>query len=318
MNFSFNNDLNLQEADRAEITTIMDNYTDTLLESTNTVKRPRLAVNERISQMPLAEHGLSMLIKVSRGSEEHTILFDAGQSEIAILFNLKLLNIDVNEIEAIVLSHGHMDHFGALMEILKVKESVPLILHPDAFTAPRGLRLRDGRMRKFSTLDEPSLIKAGADLVKTKSPHLLASGLVASTGEIKRVTDFEKGMPDACLERNGKIEHDPILDDQGVVIHVKGKGLVVVTGCCHAGIINTIYHARSITKIDKVYAVLGGFHLSGPLFESILGRTIAELKKIDPAIVVPMHCTGWNAINEFAKEMPEQFVLNSVGTTFIL
>jgi 7,8-dihydropterin-6-yl-methyl-4-(beta-D-ribofuranosyl)aminobenzene 5'-phosphate synthase len=318
MNLSFNNDLNLQEADRAEITTLMDNYTDTLLESTNTVKRPRLAVGDRLSQMPLAEHGLSMLIEVFRGSEKHTVLFDAGQSEIAVPFNLRLFNIDVNEIEAIVLSHGHMDHFGALLEILRAKGSTPLVLHPDAFTAPRGLSLRDGRMLKFPALDEQSLTRAGAALVKTKTPHLLASGLVASTGEIKRVTDFEKGMPNACLERNGKIEHDPILDDQGVVVHVKGKGLVVVSGCCHAGIINTIHHARTITKIDKVYAVLGGFHLSGPLFEPIIGITIDELKKFDPEIVVPMHCTGWKAINEFAKRLPQQFVLNSVGTRFIL
>ena len=296
----------------------MDNYTDSLLESTNTVKRPRLAVGGRLSQMPLAEHGLSMLIEVFRGSEKHTVLFDAGQSEIAVPFNLRLLNIDVKEIEAIVLSHGHTDHFGALLEILRAKGSTPLVLHHDAFTAPRGLRLRDGRMLKFSALDEQSLTRAGAELVKTKYPHLLASRLAATTGEIKRITDFEKGMPNACLERNGKIEHDPILDDQAVLIHLKGKGLVVVSGCCHAGIINTIYHAQGMTKIDKVYAVLGGFHLSGPLFEPIIGRTITELKRIGPEVIVPMHCTGWRAMNEFAKQMPEQFVLNSVGTRFIL
>jgi len=318
MNSSFDNDLNLQEADRAEVTTIMDNYTDSLLESTNTVKRPRLAVGGRLSQMPLAEHGLSMLIEVFRGSEKHTVLFDAGQSEIAVPFNLRLLNIDVKEIEAIVLSHGHTDHFGALLEILRAKGSTPLVLHPDAFTAPRGLRLRDGRMLRFPALDEQSLTRAGAELVKTKYPHLLASGLAATTGEIKRVTDFEKGMPNTCFERNGKIEHDPLLDDQAVLIHVKGKGLAVVSGCCHAGIINTIFHARSITKTDKVYAVLGGFHLSGPLFEPIIGRTITELKRIGPEVIVPMHCTGWRAMNEFAKQMPEQFVLNSVGTRFIL
>jgi 7,8-dihydropterin-6-yl-methyl-4-(beta-D-ribofuranosyl)aminobenzene 5'-phosphate synthase len=125
-------------------------------------------------------------------------------------------------------------------------------------------------------------------------------------------------MPNACLERNGKIEYDPILDDQGIVIHVKGKGLVVVSGCAHAGIINTIYHARNISEVNNVYAVLGGFHLSGPLFEPIISRTIEELKKIDPQIIVPMHCTGWKAINELAKEMPQQFVLNSVGTRFVL
>jgi 7,8-dihydropterin-6-yl-methyl-4-(beta-D-ribofuranosyl)aminobenzene 5'-phosphate synthase len=319
MNAKFNTDFKLQEAHRVEITTIIDNYTDVLLESTKMVKRPPLEAGERISNGPLAEHGLSMLIKVFRGSESeaHTILLDAGWSNIGVPFNLKLLGIDINEIEAIVLSHGHMDHFGALIEILKIKKSVPIVLHPDAFMV-RGIKSPDGKIIKFPTLDEQSLIKAGADLVKTKSPSLLASGLVASMGEVGRVTDFEKGMPNACLERNGKIEHDPILDDQGVIINIKGKGLVVVSGCAHAGIINTIHHAQGITKINQVYAVLGGFHLSGPLFEPIISKTIEEFKKIDPEIIVPMHCTGWNAINEIAKAMPDQFVLNSVGTRFIL
>lgn len=178
--------------------------------------------------------------------------------------------------------------------------------------------MSDGRMSKFPTLDERSLIEAGADLVKTKSPYLLAGGLLASTGQIDRVTDFEKGMPNACRERDGKIEHDPILDDQAIVIQVKGKGLVVVSGCGHSGIINTILHAQKITKIDKVYAVLGGFHLTGPIFEPIIGRTINEFKKIGPKVVVPMHCTGWKAINEIAKEMRDQFILNTVGTKFLL
>jgi len=314
MNSEFSDNLELREADRVEITTVIDNYTDVLLGSTEVVKRAFT-----MPQAPLAEHGLSLLIKVFKDAEEHTILFDAGWSNIGVPFNIKLLGIDVNEIEAIVLSHGHMDHIGALMEILKVKKSFPIVLHPDAFIAPRGIGVPgEAMLVKFPTLDEQSLIKAGADLVKTKSPYLLASGLVASMGEVKRVTDFEKGMPNACIERNGRVELDPILDDQGVIIHIKGKGLVVVSGCAHAGIINTIQHAQNISKVSQVYAVLGGFHLSGPVFEPIVARTIEEFKKLDIEIIVPMHCTGWNAINQVAKEMPTQFALNSVGTKIIL
>ena len=100
-------------------------------------------------------------------------------------------------------------------------------------------------------------------------------------------------------------------------MNVKGKGLVVIGGCSHAGIINTVKHAQKVTGAPHVHAVLGGFHLTGPIFEPIIGPTIEKMKKIGPDIVVPMHCTGWNAINQFAKEMPDQFVLNTVGTKYV-
>jgi len=131
------------------------------------------------------------------------------------------------------------------------------------------------------------------------------------------VTDFERGFPWAEAKMDGDWVVDPFHDDQGVAVKVKDRGLVVIGGCSHAGIINTVRHVQKVAGTDTVHAVLGGFHLSGPIFEPIVGQTIREMKKMGPAFVVPMHCTGWKAINQFAREMPEQFVLNSVGTTYV-
>jgi 7,8-dihydropterin-6-yl-methyl-4-(beta-D-ribofuranosyl)aminobenzene 5'-phosphate synthase len=101
-------------------------------------------------------------------------------------------------------------------------------------------------------------------------------------------------------------------------MHVKDKGLVILTGCGHAGAINTIRHAQELTGIQKVYAVLGGFHLTGALFEPIIPPTIAALKELNPKLIVPAHCTGWKATHALARELPEAFVPNSVGTRFVL
>jgi 7,8-dihydropterin-6-yl-methyl-4-(beta-D-ribofuranosyl)aminobenzene 5'-phosphate synthase len=167
-------------------------------------------------------------------------------------------------------------------------------------------------------LDEASLKAQGAIVLKNQATFTLASNLVLVTGEVERVTDFEKGFPSAEAKVSGEWVVDPFRDDQGVALHVKGKGLVVLSGCSHAGIINTVKHAQKVTGIEKVHAVLGGFHLNGPPFEPIIGRTIDEMKKIGPDIVAPMHCTGWKAMNQFAEEMPDQFMLTSVGSTYVI
>jgi len=133
------------------------------------------------------------------------------------------------------------------------------------------------------------------------------------------VTDFEKGFPLGRKFEGGKIKPDTaVRDEQALVINVKGKGLVILTGCGHQGIINTIKYAQKLTQETKVYFVMGGFHLTGALFEPLIGRTVAEMKKFSPQIVVPTHCTGWKAMSTFAKEMPKSFVLNSVGTKYVL
>jgi 7,8-dihydropterin-6-yl-methyl-4-(beta-D-ribofuranosyl)aminobenzene 5'-phosphate synthase len=229
------------------------------------------------------------------------------------------LGIKITEVESIVLSHGHMDHHGALKNILKQKaEPIPLIVHPDVFLKKRFIILPDGKKISFSVLQEDTLQEMGSQIIKNKLPSLLATDLALVTGEIERTTDFEKGMLNAYLERAGKTEPDRVLDDQAIVIHLKGKGLVIITGCAHSGIINTIQFAQKLTEISSIHAIIGGFHLSGPKFEPIIPRTLAELKAIHPAIICPMHCTGWKATMEIARGMPQQFVLSSVGTKLIL
>ena len=307
--------LNLRGADRLEVTILADNYTDLLLlQSTEVVKR--LGVPP--PQAPLAEHGLSCLLKVYTGSEEHVVLMDAGISATCLFHNADLLKVDLSQVESVVLSHGHFDHFGGLPEVLnRIPEGIPLVLHPDAFSQRRLNAPVIGRPLDMPTLDEEALKEAGAVLHPTEEASTLASDLVLVSGEVERVTDFEKGFPWAEAKIDGNWVVDPFHDDQGVAVKVKDRGLVVIGGCSHAGIINTVRHVQKVAGTDTVHAVLGGFHLSGPIFEPILGQTIQEMKKIGPAFVVPMHCTGWKAINQFAREMPEQFVLNSVGTTYV-
>ena len=311
----------LKEVNRVEILTLMDNYVDVLLRGTDVVTRPPLAKDLDLpTDTLLAEHGLSMLVMAYQGKEKHPVLFDTGHSPVGVPHNIELLEVDLDEVEALVLSHGHMDHTGSLSTVLdRIAKSIPLVVHPDAFVSPRYFGLDDGRKLQFpATLVKADLQDRNVELVVSKTPTLLAHELVAVTGEVERVTKFEKGLPNAVLERNGKLEKDPIADDQSLVLNLKGKGLVVLSGCAHAGIINTILHAQKITGIRKIHAVIGGFHLSGPFFEPIIEETIRELKEMEPAVIVPMHCTGWKAIERFSQEFPASFILNSVGSRFTL
>ncbi|MGI0036552.1 MAG: MBL fold metallo-hydrolase, partial [Nitrososphaera sp.] len=142
---------------------------------------------------------------------------------------------------------------------------------------------------------------------------------VLVTGEIPRANSFEKGFPNHYSEvDDGKIEADPLIkDDQAIILSVKDKGLVIITGCGHAGIINTLNYAKDLTGEDRIYAVLGGMHLSGGLFEPIIPRTIEELERLKPKFVVPCHCSGLKAVSEIARKMPDAFIQNSVGTNYI-
>jgi 7,8-dihydropterin-6-yl-methyl-4-(beta-D-ribofuranosyl)aminobenzene 5'-phosphate synthase len=308
------NRMSLRQADRLEVTILVDNYTDLLLPGSDVVRRPRLAP----PLAPLAEHGLACLLKVSTGDEEHVVLMDAGISPLCLLHNASLLNVDLNAIEAVVLSHGHFDHFGGLVELLGgLRRGTPLVVHPDAFLERRMNIPGAERALELPRLDEEALERAGAAVDRRVAASTIASDLLLLTGPVQRVTDFERGLPWAEAKIGGAWVADPFRDDQGLVVNVKDQGLVVLGGCSHAGIINTVKCAQNLAGTERVHAVLGGFHLSGPIFESSVAPTLQAMKGFAPDYVVPMHCTGCNAVDQFAAEMPGQFVRNSVGTSYV-
>jgi 7,8-dihydropterin-6-yl-methyl-4-(beta-D-ribofuranosyl)aminobenzene 5'-phosphate synthase len=308
--------IKLKKASNVSVRTIIENYTQSLLPSNGRVERAKLAKDGVRKPPLLAEHGLSLLIDVCDGPEQHYVLMDFGGSKIGVPHNLEILEIDVNEIEAFVISHGHHDHIGAIFGILNSLENKPrpVVVHPDAFLQTRFHKFPDGRRVPIPGLKESVIEETGNEMILAESPTLLAGDYVLATGQIPMTNDFEKGVPTAFYEKDGKEYKDHISDDMAVILDVKDKGLVVITGCGHAGVINTVRYAKEITGAEKIYGVIGGFHLIGNMGEAIIERTIEEMKKFDPEIIVPSHCTGLKAIQKFEKTFPDAFVLNASGT----
>jgi 7,8-dihydropterin-6-yl-methyl-4-(beta-D-ribofuranosyl)aminobenzene 5'-phosphate synthase len=196
--------------------------------------------------------------------------------------------------------------------------NMPLLLHPDAYLE-RKLVLPNGDEIMVPAPKIADLRRENIEVIEEVGPSMLVDGMILVSGEIARTTDFEKGFPIHYAQRHDSWEPDPlIMDDQCLIINVRDKGLVIVTGCGHSGIINTIRNAQAITGIHKIYAVMGGFHLTDALFEPIIPATIAALKEIKPRYVMPGHCTGWSATHQIAQAMPDAYISNSVGTTLIL
>ena len=331
----------LQEVNNINITILVDNITDRLLPSLSLVKRPPLISNKRFNKPPIAEHGFSTLVEISYKYNDKKILkkflFDTGVSKNGITYNSNIFGINFEDIETIILSHGHFDHFSGLISVLKkINKPIEIITHPDAFLR-RWIVFPDGRKARMDILDEEEIKEFGGIIIKNNSINYLPrlkttkinnnnkdmlnknNSIVLITGEIPRITKFEKGFP--LQYKEGKDENDLIADpfvkdDQALVMLLKNKCLVILTGCGHAGIINTINYATKVTGIKKVHAIIGGFHLTGEGYEESIPLTINELLKINPEYIIPCHCTGWKACNEIIKSMPQKYIQTSVGSTF--
>jgi len=313
--------ISLNPVDRVEILTLQDNYIDIASgDSTDIIQRAVPLKDGEIKNTILAEHGFSVLITVSAGDRARTLLFDFGLSEFGAAFNAEALHADLTAVEAMALSHGHIDHTGGFRQLVQKvgKKGITLVVHPAAFRHPRYLKITADFKVYFPAFAREMVQEAGLDLVETIEPYPLLDGDLLFLGEIPRETAFEKGMPNAYYEQDGEERFDAIEDDTAVVMNLKGKGLVVLSGCAHAGIINTVNHAKKVTGIDSIHAVMGGFHLTGKHFEPFIKPTSGALKAFNPQYVVPTHCTGRNAINYIEQEMPEQFLLNMAGTKLTL
>jgi 7,8-dihydropterin-6-yl-methyl-4-(beta-D-ribofuranosyl)aminobenzene 5'-phosphate synthase len=320
----------LLPVDEITVTTLVDNFFDALLASSEGVTRPSPASGAvtapqfesgRTVAGLRAEHGFSALVTVRRGGTESMLLFDTGVSPDGLAVNAERLGLGLGDLQGVVLSHGHFDHAGGFdgLARLRGRSGLPLTVHPAAWTR-RRLAPPGGQPFEMPTLSPGALAREGFQLIERRQPSVLVDGSVLITGEVERTTRFERGMPPAHQAWDGgDWHHDAeVIDDQALVVHVRGQGLVVLSGCGHAGIVNIVRHAMRLTGVPQLHAVIGGFHLSGPAFEPIIAPTVLALTELTPAMIVPGHCTGWRAQHALAAALPDAWVPSSVGSSYRL
>ena len=233
---------------------------------------------------------------------------------------MRRLEVDPSGIEAIVCSHGHFDHTTGLDGLIRRlgRVNLPVLIHPQ-FWRRRRVSLPGRDPMELPSTSRRALADAGFEVIEEQQPSFLFDRSVLVTGEVPRTTGYEPGLPPQQAWVDGRWEPDPlVLDDQGFIVDIKGKGLLVITGCGHAGIVNICHYARRITKDRPLYAVMGGFHLNGPIFEPLIPRVLDDLGALAPSVVVPAHCTGWRAQHAMSARFGEAFIPNSVGTRFEL
>jgi len=322
--------LKLAQADRAEILILVDNVTDNLSSVPAYVETEMPRLWKRGLKlwsgrcMCCAAHGLACAVTVWRGDTAHTLLFDTGPDDSVLGRNVERLGFDMGGIESIVLSHGHWDHSGAMLLALEMIQlsnggrPVPTYMHPGMYRS-RAMKAADGSMRPFADVpSQAQLEQAGALVVNAVEPQLILDDLFYVSGEIPRVTAFETGMQGQhrrTLDGQGW-EPDPlVIDERFIAVSVKGKGVIVLTACSHAGVVNVMTHARDCFAGETLYGVLGGFHLSGGN-ERIIPETVAELRAFELKMIAAAHCTGWRAVNALANAFGDAVAPAAVGKVY--
>jgi 7,8-dihydropterin-6-yl-methyl-4-(beta-D-ribofuranosyl)aminobenzene 5'-phosphate synthase len=309
--------------ERVTITSVTENYVDMLLADEPNVSRAGLRHHFDPQHLcPIGENGIALLVEVEWGRYTYRALFDTGMTGHVLTHNAEALGVDLGRVDHVVISHGHPDHYGGLEGFLSAREApVPIAIHGDAFL-PRYLRLASGEVAPYYnhdlTLD--AIDALGGRPVLHRGPVTIGPGMIA-TGEIPRKVDFEMppsrtDTPNALIQlREGYEAPDTVPDDQALVLNVGHDGIVVLVGCSHAGVINSIRYAMEITGRDRVLGVFGGFHLGFPgIPEAKTQQTIEALRDIDVEVLCPMHCTGMRAMMEMQRAFPDRFLMNCTGS----
>ncbi len=307
----------LQPVDEADVLIVVDNSVDMLAAGSDRVRRPEPSWDNFERPPMRAEHGLSLLLTVRRDGHESQILYDAGVGRDTALHNMDRLEIRPNQLRAMVLSHGHADHHGGMEGLVaRYGRGLPLVIHPDAWNE-RKMVLPTGAEVHMPPPSRGDLDAEGVQLVEERGPTLLLDDCVLVTGQVERTTGYEPGFPPQHVRTaDGGWQHDPwVWDDQAMVVNIRDKGLLVLSGCGHAGMVNILRYARKLTGVDKVHGFVGGMHLTGGLFEKIIAPTIEELTAMSIGTVVPCHCSGWKAQQQLALRLPDAYVQSSVGST---
>jgi 7,8-dihydropterin-6-yl-methyl-4-(beta-D-ribofuranosyl)aminobenzene 5'-phosphate synthase len=323
----------LKEVDGVDVLILIDNTTDNLSSVPSFVETEFAALDRRRRGiwitggrcMCCAAHGLSCLITVRRGNATRTLLFDTGPEDRTFEQNVSRLGADLGQVKTIVLSHGHWDHGGAMLRALELirdrdgGEEIPCYVHPDMFRK-RAMKRKDGSLRLMEDVPSIDALTAyGATVVNTTESHLLLEGMAYVSGEIPRVTPFERGLRGQCrmtLDGTGWEPDELIMDERFVAVNVAAKGLIVFTACSHAGVVNVLAHAKSCFPNLPLYAVLGGLHLVGTN-EQIITDTVEALQAFDLTVIAAGHCTGWRAMTAFANAFgDDKLVPLSVGKRF--
>lgn len=284
----------------------------------------------------ISEFGLSMHAESQRGAENRNVLVDFGFTPQALVGNMSLLGIDASSLDALVLSHGHYDHFGGLVGFLQqsrgtLRPRLPFYVGgEDCFCSREWVA--PPVKGDFGTLDRKALEQADLTVTYAEQPSLVADHAF-TTGQIG-LQSFEKLLSPSTMrigmqggigcypdrfsqdERTKAIIPDQFQHEQAIAYNVKGRGLVVLTSCCHRGVINAIRQAKAASGIAKVHAVIGGFHLA-PYNEDYVRETIAALKEMAVDYVIPLHCSGETFFELAKMEMPASLLRSYTGTRFV-
>lgn len=323
----------LRAVERVEVLVLVDNCLDSLstVPKGVSLEWPRL-MRHGMKELSgegqcCANHGLSLQVTAQRGDAAHTVMFDGGPENYMLERNAPRLGVDFSVVEGIVLSHGHWDHAGGLPAAVRLttgangNRPVPVFVHPGMFRQ-RALTLASGAVLPIKAIPNPQeLTDLGATVISSDKPQLIFDDFFWISGEVPRVTAYEKGFPGHLRrsEDGSAWEPDPlIMDECFLAVHLRDKGIVVFTACSHAGVVNVLLHARESFPSVPLYAVTGGFHLSGAN-ERIIQETVNDLRSFGLSAIAPGHCTGWRAINALVSTFGDGVVAPSaVGKTYSL